>query len=26
MSEQTKRNFIFDERVQGKITIISPRR
>ena len=26
MSEQTKKNFIFDERVQGKITIISPRR
>jgi len=26
MSEQTKRNFVFDERVQGKITIISPRR
>ncbi|TFG59493.1 MAG: type IV pilus secretin family protein, partial [Deltaproteobacteria bacterium] len=25
-SEQTKKNFIFDERVQGKITIISPRR
>jgi general secretion pathway protein D len=26
ISEQTKKNFIFDERVQGKITIISPRR
>ena len=26
MSEQTKKNFIFDDRVQGKITIISPRR
>lgn len=26
MSEQTKRNFIFDERVTGKITIVSPRR
>jgi general secretion pathway protein D len=26
MSEQTKKNFIFDERVQGKITIISPRK
>jgi len=26
MSEQTRRNFIFDERVQGKITIISPRK
>ena len=26
MSEQTKKNFIFDERVQGKVTIISPRR
>jgi general secretion pathway protein D len=26
MSEQTKRNFIFDERVAGKITIISPRK
>ncbi|HEY6097255.1 MAG TPA: type II secretion system secretin GspD, partial [Candidatus Deferrimicrobium sp.] len=26
MSEQTRKNFIFDERVQGKITIISPRR
>ncbi|MCL5966274.1 MAG: type II secretion system secretin GspD [Deltaproteobacteria bacterium] len=26
ISEQTKRNFIFDERVQGKITIISPRK
>ncbi len=26
ISEQTRKNFIFDERVQGKITIISPRR
>ena len=26
ISEQSKKNFIFDERVQGKITIISPRR
>ena len=26
ISEQTKKNFIFDERVQGKITIVSPRR
>ena len=26
MSEQTRKNFIFDERVQGKITIISPRK
>ncbi len=26
ISEQTKKNFIFDERVQGKITIISPRK
>jgi general secretion pathway protein D len=26
ISEQTKKNFIFDERIQGKITIISPRR
>ena len=26
ISEQTKKNFIFDERVKGKITIISPRR
>ncbi len=26
ISEQTKKNFVFDERVQGKITIISPRR
>ncbi len=26
ISEQTKKNFIFDERVQGKVTIISPRR
>ncbi len=26
ISEQAKKNFIFDERVQGKITIISPRR
>ncbi len=26
ISEQTKRNFIFDERVAGKITIISPRK
>lgn len=26
ISEQTKRNFIFDERVTGKITIISPKR
>jgi general secretion pathway protein D len=26
ISEQTKKNFLFDERVQGKITIISPRR
>jgi len=26
MSEQTKKNFIFDERVHGKITIISPRK
>ena len=26
ISEQTKKNFIFDEKVQGKITIISPRR
>jgi general secretion pathway protein D len=26
MSEQTKKNFIFDERVAGKITIISPRK
>jgi general secretion pathway protein D len=26
MSEQTRRNFVFDERVQGKITIISPRK
>jgi general secretion pathway protein D len=26
MSEQTKKNFIFDDRVQGKITIISPRK
>ncbi|HEY3490896.1 MAG TPA: type II secretion system secretin GspD [Candidatus Deferrimicrobiaceae bacterium] len=26
MSEQTKKNFIFDERVTGKITIISPRK
>jgi len=26
ISEQTKKNFIFDDRVQGKITIISPRR
>ena len=26
MSEQTKKNFIFDERVQGKITIISPKK
>ena len=26
ISEQTKKNFIFDEKLQGKITIISPRR
>ncbi len=26
ISEQTRKNFIFDERVQGKITIISPRK
>ncbi len=26
ISEQTKKNFIFDDRVQGKVTIISPRR
>ena len=26
ISEQTRKNFIFDERVQGKVTIISPRR
>jgi general secretion pathway protein D len=26
MSEQTRRNFIFDERVQGKVTIVSPRK
>ncbi|MEW6720184.1 MAG: type II secretion system secretin GspD [Thermodesulfobacteriota bacterium] len=26
MSEQTRKNFIFDERVQGKVTIISPRK
>jgi general secretion pathway protein D len=26
ISEQTRRNFIFDERIQGKITIISPRK
>lgn len=26
ISEQTKKNFIFDERVQGKITVISPRK
>jgi general secretion pathway protein D len=26
MSEQTRKNFIFDERVQGKVTIVSPRR
>lgn len=26
ISEQTKKNFIFDERVTGKITIISPRK
>ncbi len=26
ISEQTRRNFIFDERVAGKITIISPRK
>jgi type II secretory pathway component GspD/PulD (secretin) len=26
ISEQTKKNFIFDERIQGKITIISPQR
>jgi general secretion pathway protein D len=26
ISEQTRRNFIFDERVQGKVTIISPRK
>lgn len=26
ISEQTKKNFVFDERVQGKITIISPRK
>lgn len=26
ISEQTKKNFIFDERLQGKITIISPRK
>ena len=26
MSEQTRKNFIFDERVQGKITIISPKK
>jgi general secretion pathway protein D len=24
ISEQTKKNFIFDEKLQGKITIISP--
>jgi general secretion pathway protein D len=26
ISEQTRKNYIFDERVQGKITIISPRK
>jgi len=26
ISEQTKKNFIFDEKLQGKITIISPRK
>jgi general secretion pathway protein D len=26
ISEQTRKNFIFDERIQGKVTIISPRR
>ncbi|HEY7527818.1 MAG TPA: type II secretion system secretin GspD [Candidatus Deferrimicrobiaceae bacterium] len=26
ISEQTRKNFIFDERLQGKITIISPRK
>ncbi len=26
MSEQTRKNFIFDERVQGKVTIVSPRK
>lgn len=26
MSEQTRKNFVFDERVQGKVTIVSPRK